>query len=146
MARSRNYKRVNVQTKDIGDAGSQIRFLKVGMLDPQIKGCWLSGVKISFIINEGDQDNAGVIFYASTEEEQGSWSDDKVITAAACSGYGGNCYLKINRYINTDTEDTSGAMGPVYLWAESTDTTLVDNIELRLVTETWGRNLGTQEL
>ncbi len=143
--RPRNYKRVNAQTQNMGSSGAQIRLLAVSMLDPQMKGCWLAGIKCTGLINDGDADNGGIIFYASTEDGGSGWSDDKIITAQGIRGYGGSVYLKVNRYINTNSEDADGSMGPVYVWAELTDTTFVGNVSMRVITETWGRNLNTVE-
>ena len=143
-ARSRNYKKVNAKTHNMGSAGAQVKLLKVGMLDPQIKGCYCAGVKVTGLIQTGEQESGGMVFYASTQS--GAWSDDHVITASAPAGaYSGSVYLKVGRYINTDVEDESGAMGPIYIWGELTDITATVDVDLRVITETWGRNLSTLE-
>lgn len=130
------YKLTNVMTKDMGSGGSQILLGYVDKLDAQGVTGYLNNVVVSAIINnyDGGDTTPGIMLYLTTST---TWSDAKIITASAMA-IGGKVSLTANRRILENTEVANGNTGTVHLWAELTDITLTDNIELRYVVETWG--------
>ena len=147
--RSRNYKIVNVASKSVGSTGAQILLGRVIKVDAQsVPSAWFDGIKLSAMVQEAEQDVAGMLFYLSTDD---TWSDDKIIAAAATpGGPSGSAYLKARRVIrNNATPDDSndlslGSGGPVYLWLEAGD--YVASESIRYVAETWGRHIKFEEL
>ena len=133
----RNYKICNAFTKDMGSGGGQIHLGYVSKVDAQGITAWINNLQCSAIVNnyDGGDETPGIMFYLTTNN---SWSDDYVITAAA-TAVGGKVSLSAKRTIVENTNDIQGNEGKVNLWAELTDITVSDNIDLRVVVETWGR-------
>ena len=144
--RPRNYKITNVQTQSMGAAGSQIRVLNIDKIDNQsIMNGYLHAVKVTAIFDtEQGSPGAGIIAYATTDN---TWSDDYVITASAAGTGGGVMWLNIRRAIKTgaDTPLQGQSGGPVYIWLEITDPGTTSE-SLRVVTETYGRNIECTEV
>ena len=136
MARRRPYKIVNVATKDMGSSGTQTRLGVIGKVDAQGITAWLNNVQVSAIINnyDGGDTTPGILFYLTTST---TWDDNRVIAAAAAP-IAGKVSLSAKRRIKENNEDPQGNTGTVHLWAELTDITISDNIEMRYVAETWG--------
>ena len=137
MAKGRRmYKIVNAATVDMGDSGAQVRLGKIQKVDAQGISGYLNNVQVSAIINnyDGGDTTPGILFYLTTDT---GWSDDTIISAAAC-GIAGKVNLSARRWIKENLVDSKGNTGTVHLWAELTDITISDNIELRYVAETWG--------
>ena len=103
---------------------------------------YFHNVVISSILNDVGQqtnnDSGGLMFYLSTS---GSWSEDYVITARALPQFGGTLSLKGGRYIKDTHADISRNDGPLYVWAEMTETTVGEDVELRISMEAWGRGI-----
>ena len=144
--RPRNYKITNVQTQSMGSAGGQIRVLNVDKIDNQsIQNGYLHAVKVTAIFDtEQGSPGAGIIAYATTDNV---WSDDYVITAAASGAGGGTMWLNVRRTIKTgaDTPLQGQSGGPIYIWLEITDPGTTSE-SLRVVTETYGRNIECTEV
>ena len=144
--RARNYKITNVQTQSMGSAGGQIRVLEVDKIDNQsTQNGYLHAVKVTVIFDtEQGAPGAGIIAYATTDNV---WSDDYVITAAAVGAGGGSMWLNVRRTIKTgaDTPLQGQSGGPVYIYLEITDPG-VSSESLRVVTETYGRNIEVTEV
>ena len=136
MAKRRNFKIVNSATKDMGSGGGQVRLGKVQKVDAQGITGYLNNVQVSAIINnyDGGDTTPGIMFYLTTST---TWNDNYVITASAC-GIAGKVNLSAKRYIKENLIDELGNEGTVHLWAELTDITVTDDIDLRYVAETWG--------
>ena len=134
--RRRNYKIVNSDTKAMGSAGGQIRLGVISKVDAQCISAYLNNVVVSAIINnyDGGDTTPGIMFYLTTAT---TWSDDYIISAKA-TPIGGTVSLSAKRYIKENEADLKGNIGTVHLWAELTDITISDNIDLRYVCETWG--------
>ena len=134
-----NYKIVNVDTKDMGSGGGQVRLGVISKVDAQGVTAYLNNVQVSAIINnyDGGDTTPGILFYLTTDT---TWHDDTVITAAACP-IAGKVSLSAKRRIKENAVDSKGNTGTVHLWAELTDITISDDIEIRYVAETWGRFL-----
>ena len=107
--------------------------------DAQMPGTWLNNVNVTAMLQEGDSDAGGMIFYLATEA--GTWDDDKCISAKGISGYGGSCSLAAKRKISINAEKELGDFGQIYLWGEITDLSYTADVEVRVVIETWGRNV-----
>ena len=146
MARQRNYKITNAQTQSMGSTGSQIRVLDVDKIDNQsTQNGYLHSVKVtvSFDTEQGAP-GAGIVGYATTDNV---WNDDYIITAAAVGAGGGTLWLNVRRTIKTgaDTPLQGQSGGPVYIWLEITDPG-VSSESLRVITETYGRNIEVTEV
>ena len=130
------YKIVNAATKDMGSAGAQTRLGVIGKVDAQGITAYLNNVQVSAIINnyDGGDTTPGIMFYLTTSV---TWDDNRIIAAGAV-GIGGKVSLSAKRRIKENAEDPQGNTGTVHLWAELTDITVTDDIELRYVAETWG--------
>ena len=74
------------------------------------------------------------MFYLTTAT---TWSDDYIISAGA-TNTAGRVSLSAKRWIKENEADLKGNIGTVHLWAELTDITVSDNIDMRYVAETWG--------
>ncbi len=142
----RNYKIVNVNTKAMGSTGGQVRIRDIDKVDNQsTANGWVQSVKVSAIYDtEQGSPGSGILLYATTDN---SWNDDYVIVSAALGAGGGSTWLNIKRTIRTgaDTPLQGQAGGPIYIWAEITDPG-VSSESLRLVTETYGRNVEVSEV
>ena len=137
----KNYKRINVKTKNMGSAGDQKLLATFSKSDAQSSQVsWLNNVNVSAMLNEGDGDAGGMLFYLTTGS---SWDDDYIISSNAIPGYGGKVSLSAKRRIRTNATDLSGSFGLVYLWGEVTDLSYTDDVKIRLVVEQWGRNVIT---
>jgi len=132
----RNFKVVNAASKNMGSGGAQIRLGKVQKVDAQGITGYLNNVQVSAIINNYDGGDAtpGLMFYLTTST---SWDDNYIISAAA-TGIAGKVNLSAKRYIKENLVDELGNQGTVHLWAELTDITISDDINMRYVVETWG--------
>jgi len=141
----RNYKITNVNTKNMGSAGSQVRIRDIDKVDNQsTQNGYLHAVKVTSIFDtEQGSPGAGIILYATTDNV---WSDDYVITSSGLGNGGGTTWLNIRRTIKTgaDTPLQGQSGGPVYIWAEITDPGAVSE-SLRFVTEVYGRNIEVTE-
>nr|AGA18340.1 hypothetical protein [uncultured marine virus] len=144
-SRPRNYKITNVNTKSMGSTGGQVLIREVSKIDNQsIMNGYLHSMKVSAIFDtEQGNPGVGIMLYATTDN---SWSDDYVITAAAIGQGGGSAWLNVRRTIKTgvDTALQGQSGGPVYVWAEITDPGVTSE-SIRIVTETYGRNIEVDE-
>ena len=148
MARkARNYKQTLSMTKSMGSAGAQRHIGKVNKLDPALASGYLNNVVVTGQINDlgplvaGDPapNTPGFTVYLSTANA-GDWSDDAILTARAFGPMAGSVSLHAGRYIKTDdSDDLTSSTGPIHVWAEITDVTVVTDIEARFTLEFWGR-------
>ena len=136
MARRRPYKIVNVFLKDMESAGGQRRLGYVSKVDAQGITGYVNNLQVSAIINnyDGGDTTPGIMFYLTTDT---TWSDDRIITASAAP-IAGKVSLSAKRRIKENAADPNGNTGTVHLWAELTDITITDDIDMRCVVETWG--------
>ena len=142
MAR-RNYKIVNVHTKNLGSTGDQVLIGTIDKLDAQGVSAYLNNVRFSAVLNnsQGDEALGGYMVYLTTSSD---WSDDYVITARAGS-FGSTVNLSAKRTIEQNATNKFGNLGPIYLWMEITDITLTSDVDMRYVAETWGRFIQFDE-
>ena len=135
MARKK-YKVVNAASKDMGSGGGQVRLGVISKVDAQGVSGYLNNVVVSAIINnyDGGDTTPGIMFYLTTAT---TWSDDYIISAGA-TNTAGRVSLSAKRWIKENEADLKGNIGTVHLWAELTDITVSDNIDMRYVAETWG--------
>ena len=139
--RSTNYKRINCKTKSFGSAGAQILLATFSKSDAQSSQVsWLNNVNVSAMLNEGDGDAGGMLFYLTTSA---TWDDTEIISSNAMPGYGGKIGLAAKRRIRINADKDSGDFGLVYLWGEITDLSYTEAVEVRLVVEQWGKNVKT---
>ena len=145
MARRRNYKITNVNTKSMGSTGGQIRVRNIAKVDNQsTENGYVHAVKMSVIFDtEQGSPGAGVLAYATTDNV---WSDNYVIAAGAAGNGGGIIWLNLRRRISTGTDEPlKGSLGgPIYIWLEITDPG-VSSESLRIVSEVYGRNITVDE-
>ena len=145
--RRRTYKLVNAASKSVGSAGAQILLGKVKKLDAQGITGYLSGIKVSAMLQEAEQDTASLMFYLTTDN---NWDDDYIISAGATGSTGGSAWLPARRYIrqnaNPDTSNdiATSNTGPVFLWLEAGD--YIASESVRYVAETWGNFISYEEL
>jgi len=145
--RSRNYKIVNAATDSGTSVGNQNLILRIKKVDAQgVPNAWIKNVQVSAMVNEAEQDVAGLMFYLTTSP---NWDDDHIITARASPGPGGSVSLTANRSIKTndisDDDITSqSGFGPIYVWVEIGD--YVSAEEFRWVTEVWGQRHIVDEM
>ena len=137
--RSRNYKIVNAATNDGTSSGDQVLIAKISKVDAQgVPNAWIKNVQVTAMVNEAEQDVAGLIFYLTTD---GNWDDDYIITARGTPGPGGSVSLSANRSIKTnDTTSPAfeeGVGGPLYVWVEIGDYAATE--KFRWITEVWGQ-------
>ena len=143
----RTYKIVNVASKSVGASGDQILLGKIKKLDAQGVSAWVSGVKVSGMLQEAEQDTASLLFYLTTDN---NWDDDYIVSAAATGSTGGSVWLSARRYIKQNaTPDLSNDIatsntGPLFLWVEAGD--YVASEAIRYVAETWGNFIQFEEL
>ena len=135
-SRPRRYKIVNAATKSMGSAGAQVRLGYVSKVDAQGISGYLHNLQVSAIINnyDGGDTTPGIMFYLTTDV---AFDDDEIITASAAP-IAGKVSLSAKRWIKENAADPKGNLGTVHLWAELTDITISDDIEMRYVVETWG--------
>ena len=138
------YKIVNADTKDMGSGGLQVRLGVISKVDAQGVTAYLNNVVVSGIINnyDGGDTTPGIMFYLTTAT---TWSDDYIISAGA-TNTAGRVSLSAKRRIKENEADPKGNTGTVHLWAELTDITISDNIDLRYVAESWGRFITFTEV
>jgi len=147
MARKRgpgNYKKINSLTKNFGSAGAQIliaRFKKADAQSSQVT--WLNNVNVTGMLQEGDGDAGGILFYLTTGA---SFDDDQIISCKGFPGYGGSVSLSAKRRIRKNEESDLGDQGQVYLYGEITDLSYTADVQVRTIIETWGRNVNIDEL
>ena len=150
---ARNYKITNVNTKDMGSSGNQVLLRTISKADAQGLSAWLHGVKVTYLMSDvtgaGDSDaNFGFMFYLTTDN---NWDDDYVIASAAGGNMSGSVWLSAKRSIKTNATPDSyndiaqGYGGPLYVWGEVSDSTVTANVQMRLVSEVWGRWLKVTE-
>ena len=103
----------------------------------QAPGAYLQKVKVSIIQENyaGDVPSAFMI-YACTSD---GFEDDDIITAQAVPAMGGTVWLSLKRRILASTPEDARADGPVYIFARSLDPGAINNVEVHLVAEAWGR-------
>ena len=137
MARRKLYKQTKVKTDNLGSTGGQILIGTVTKLDAQGVNGYLNNIRVSALLNDADGhtgDQGGFIAYLTTDN---SWSDDNIITARA-GRFADTVNLPAKRTLRQGTDNAYGNMGDVHLWMEITDISTVTDVELRIVTETWG--------
>ena len=138
--KQRNYKLVNCASKGVGATGNQIILGSIKKLDAQGISGFLSGIKISAMIQEAEQDTASLMFYLTTDN---NWNDDYIVCASATGSTGGHAWLSAKRYIRNNADPdgnndlATSNIGPLYLWVEAGD--YVASEAIRYVAETWGR-------
>ena len=141
--RSRSYKQVSVQTKDVGSAGDQNRILAIAPLDPGVANGYLNNVQLTVLLNDSvDGEIGGFIAYLTSGN---TWDDDDVITARGGS-FGDTVSLTAKRAIRTSTATPDETGGSVHAWVELTDITTTTDVDLRVIAETWGRFLKVTEI
>ena len=135
----KNYKLVNAKTMAGGSTGAQILVGRVDKIDAQgVPGGWLNNINVTVMLDEAEQDQAGIICYLTTDNV---WSDNYIISAKATpGGPSGTVSLSAKRRITTNADGNTeilGTGGPIYLWVEIGD--YVAGEDFRYVAETWGR-------
>ena len=144
--RRKTYKIVNVASKSVGSAGAQILLGKIKKIDAQGISAWVSGIKMSGMLQEAEQDTASLMFYLTTDRD---WDDDYIISAGATGSTGGSVWLSAKRYIrNNANPDASNDIatsntGPLFVWVEAGD--YVASESIRYVAETWGNFIQFEE-
>lgn len=139
----RNYKTINTFGANMGTTGNQVllaSFLKTDAQSSQIS--YLNNVQVSAMLQDGDGDNGGLLFYLTTAA---SWNDTDIISASAVPGFGGKVSLSAKRRIRINAAKVEGDFGMVYLWGEVTDLSYTSAVNLRIVLATWGRNIRVEE-
>ena len=128
----------------MGSAGAQVRLGYVQKLDAQGITGFLKNIQVSAIINnyDGGDTTPGIMFYLTTGS---SWNDNYILTASAAP-VAGKVSLSGNRCIIENSVINGGQGGTLHLWAELTDITATDNIEMRYVAETWGNFVSYTEV
>lgn len=138
--RPRNYKVIETASKSLGDAGEQIL---LGTIQPITSGNqafsgWFKNVVCTYVLQDEDATESsvgGIVFYLSSNT---TWADDDVITARAVPFGGGTVSLTANRKVSGELFDDMVG-GKVALWAEATDVSAVNNLNIRYTVECWGR-------
>ena len=139
-----NYKIINAMTKSFGSTGSQIKLARFKKIDAQSSQVtWLNNVNVSAMLQDGDGDNGGVMFYLTTND---LYDDNEIISSAAMPGFGGKVSLPAKRRIRMNEDKDLGDFGQVYLWGEITDLSYTSAVNMRIVIDTWGKNLIVDEL
>ena len=139
-----NYKTINAMTKSFGSAGAQIKIARLKKSDAQSSQVsWLNNLNVSAMLQDGDGDNGGVMFYLTTNDV---WDDDEIISSNAMPGFGGKVSLPAKRRIRVNEDKDLGDFGQVYLWGEITDLSYTTSVNMRLVIDTWGKNIKIDEL
>lgn len=141
--RSSNYLIVNALTKSFGSGGGQILIAKFSKTDAQSRQVtWLNNVNVAAMLQEGDGDAGGMLFYLTTDNV---WSDDFIIASNAISGYGGKISLSAKRRIRENQDVLNSGFGQVYLWGEITDLSYSADVDVRVIIDTWGKNVKVTE-
>ena len=120
----------------MGSAGDQIHLGYIDKLDAQGITGYLHNLQVSAMINnyDGGDPAPGILFYLTSDDV---WSDDTIIDAKAAYS-AGNVSLRARRWIKQDADQSKGNTGRVHLWAELTDITVSDDVEMRVIVATWG--------
>ncbi len=134
MKRSKLYKEVHVETKNMGSAGDQILLGRIQKIDAQGITGFVNNLMLTGFANEAEQDNIAVLFYLTTDN---TWSDSYVISARSTAVGGGTVSLPAKRRIARNDDDPNANDGLLYLWAEVSDT--IASEEMRYIVELWGR-------
>ena len=153
----RKYKLVNADTVDMGSGGGQVMCGKVSKLDAQgLPNGYLNNIRVTSVLNDtpfvDDTPLAGgIVWYLTTSPV---WNDNFIICARATpGGFSGTVNLPAHRHIRTDVADAADVdiieksnLGPVWLWAELTDISLSEDMEMRFIAETWGSYIEFEEV
>ena len=141
------YKQVKTFTKEMSNSGDQEHIGKVSKLDPALKGAYFKNLVVTWMANiTGDTHSTeGCTIYLSNASGSEGWSDDAVIAARAIGGMGGVTSLTANRAIKTDVAAVSDSTGPIHIWAEVTDASVISNQTSRFTLEAWGRMIVLTE-
>ena len=139
-----NYLTVNALSKNFGSTGSQILVAEFKKQDAQSSQVtWLNNVNVAAMLQEGDGDNGGMLFYLTTDS---NWNDDYIIASSAIPGYGGKISLSAKRRIRENAANPLTGFGQVYLWGEITDLSYTAAVQVRVIIDTWGKNVKVVEL
>ena len=130
-----NYSQIKSFTKNMGSAGGQIQLGYIEPIDNDSMFGYLNNVVVTALINEGDGDNGGMLFYLSSNS---SWNDSDVLAAKGIPGYGGSVSLSAKRKVTGQVEHNRPD-GRVYIYGECTDLTVTTDVSVRIVLEAWGR-------
>ena len=146
MARRRSrrkmYKQVVNTEEDLGDSGTQVQ---IGKLTPistrnQLGKAYCNNMMITYILQADgptSDDVGGVVFYVCSSS---TFSAEDVITARALPYGGGSINLPVKAWVSGETFDDMPG-GTLYIFAESTDTSLSLNVKIRYTAEVWGSAL-----
>ena len=128
---------------DMESSGAQIMLGDVEKLDAQGITAYFKNWLVSVILNDSSNTDGtpGIMLYATTSA---SWSDNKIICARALNR-AGTVYLPVHREVKENVEIATGNTGKVFLWAELTDVTLINDVNIRVIIETWGNFIEFNE-
>ena len=133
----RKYKQVFRHAENVGSAGNLNSFAYIESIDPTNVRAMLNNVNVSAILNDGDGDNGGMMFYAT---RNATFDNDDIMCAKAMPGFGGTISLPCKYNFPLETTGDSGATvhQRVYLWIEVTDLSYTSDVVIPIVMEAWG--------
>jgi len=150
--RSKLYKIVNLNTVDMGSAGTPVRIGLINKIDAEGITGYLKNVVISSFIQDYHQPAAGtagnvnpppsIMYYLQTTS---TFDPNDVITARATTG-AGTVSLTAHRVIRRNEDVDDGNDGQIHVYAELTDVTVTQDLTLKFVLETWGRFIQFTEV
>ena len=139
----RNYKQVDAFTKDVGSSGGQIRCLSIYPLDAGVASGYLNNIQLTLLLNDSPEGEiGGFIAYITLSS---SWDDDDILTARG-GNFGDTVSLTAKRPVRESNSVQDGMGGSLHVWVELTDITATDNVDVRVIAETWGRFLSVVEV
>ena len=152
MARSKLYKIVNMNSVDMGSAGAPVRIGLISKLDAEGLTGYANNIVVTSYIQDYLQPAGSIagnvnpppsiIIYATTDAV---FDANDIITARSTTG-AGTVSLSLKRVIRRNEDVDDGNDGQIHLWAELTDVTVSANVDLKFVTELWGRYLQFTEV
>ncbi len=152
MARSKLYKIVNMNSVDMGSAGAPVQIGKISKLDAEGLTGYANNIVVTSYVQDYNQPAGAVagnvnpppsiIIYATTDTV---FDPDDIITARSTTG-AGTVSLSLKRVIRRNEDVDDGNDGQIYLFAELTDVTVSANMDVKFVTELWGRYLQFTEV
>ena len=143
--RSSFYKSVNMNSVDMGSAGEPVRIGRIQKIDAEGLTGYANNVVFTSYIQDYQQPAGGVpgqvnpppsILISATTSS--TWDANDLITARATTG-AGTVSLALRRVIRRNTDVDDGNDGLIHIYAELTDTTVSTDLQLKFVSELWGR-------
>ena len=150
--RSGFYKSTNLNSVDMGSGGDPVRIGRIQKIDAEGLTGYANNLVMTSYIQDYEQPAGGVpgqvnpvpsILISATTSS--TWDANDLITARATTG-AGTVSLSLKRVIRRNEDVDDGNDGLIHIWAELTDVTVSTNLNLKFISELWGRYIQFVEV